>query len=440
MKIYKIIFLFTFIGFQSIQTQAQCPSCRQALIKDYISNATAVDEQLFVLNTIDKALFTDLKKENPSDTMISLQKALIGSSSTFEEFKKKRESLNTFFAYEFQEENAETELKTSRKPIVYEHFQKCVDDCNAKFAGKVYSVIYSADERTFNVKVILNPGTNKDFVNLTLIAENAMILSQDASRYSASVSMKLLKNKELYFAFKRTDKFNPSGYRLMIDSKLTEHGTCDFKEEMAKPDLKVTAWITAKDSVKKFIKTEIGLINSPNLYKVLSNDTACKRLKGFSRAEWCAVKNRIELPDLPAGKNMYYTNFSKLEPISEGKKEQAYGKYNESLNLSRIQKIGAGNKTAKIEFVTVSGNCLWQWKADVYSFVEKMNKQQQNLPLNNNIFTVEVRENIADLLIKVEKSGTSFELKAGSNNQEGLIYLLSKSSKNGVLSYTYFVY
>src|SRR6185436_17646660 len=131
---------------------------------------------------------------------------------------------------------------------------------------------------------------------LVLKTENAMILNPDGSRYSAQLAMKLLKGKEMMYTFKRTDKLNASGYKVLVDGKEISSAYTLFKEAAPKADLSVSINITAKDSVKKFIKTEVGLQNSPNLYKVLANDTACKRLKGYAVKEWCAVKNIIELP------------------------------------------------------------------------------------------------------------------------------------------------
>ncbi|MDP1727964.1 MAG: hypothetical protein Q8M15_14360 [Bacteroidota bacterium] len=437
---FKKICLFVAVSaFTLFVASAQCPGCKQALLKDYLLGSENTDEQMLVIQIIDKNIFADLKKNYPSDTVATLVYEMIQSSRDFESFSKKRADLFAFASYSVQDENTEALLFNVSRSTTYENYEKCMDACNAKIPGKVYAVLNRADENLFYVSVKFNSGSGASFVNLVLKPENAMILSQDASRYVTQVAMKLLKGKELFFTFKRSDKYNTSGFKMMVDGKELGNGYTSFKEAAPKAEISATLNITLKDSVKKFVKTETGLINSPNLYKVLSNDTACRRLRGFAVKEWCAVKNTIELPKLHNDKNVYYTNFSKLKSISEGKKEQAYGKYNEMSGLSKIQIIGPGNKTAKYEFVTTSGGCLWQWKADVYEFSEKLSKQQKPVTIKNRLFVLELPENLVEASITLKLNGTKYEMKAGSNNPDAMTYLISESRKKGIVRYVYFV-
>lgn len=437
---FKIICLFFALSAYSIcSANAQCPGCKQALLTDYLLGSENTEEQMLVIHLIDKNIFTALKKNYPADSIATLVYEMIQASRDFEAFSKKRDALFAFASFSVADENTEAQLFNISHSSAYENYEKCIDACNSKIPDKVYAVLNRADENLFYVSVKFNTGSgSKSFVNLVLKAENAMILSQDASRYSAQVAMKLLKGKELFFTFKRSDKYNVSGFKMWVDGKETGNGYTLFKEAAPKSEISATLNITAKDSVKKFVKTEIGLINSPNLYKVLSNDTACRRLRGYAVKEWCAVKNTIELPKLP-DKNIYYTNFSKLKAISEGKKEQAYGKFNEMSGLSKIQKIGPGNKTARYEFVTTSGGCLWQWKADVFEFSEKLSKQQKPVVIKNKLFVLELNENWVEASITLKINGNKFEMKAGSNSPEAMTYLISESRKNGLVRYVYYV-
>ncbi len=437
---FKKICLFVAVSaFTLFVANAQCPGCKQPLLKDYLLGSENTEEQMLVIQIIDKNMFADLKKNYPTDSIAPLVYEMIQSSKDFEAFTKKREALFAFASYSVQDENTEALLFNISRSTTYENYEKCIDACYAKTPDKVYAVLNRADENLFYVRVKFNNGSGSSFVNLVLKAENAMILSQDASRYLAQVSMKLLKGKELFFTFKRTDKYNTSGFKMMVDGKEMGNGYTLFKEATPQSEISAVLNIIAKDSVKKFVKTETGLINSPNLYKVLSNDTACKRLRGYAVKEWCAVKNTIELPKLPNDKNVYYTNFSKLKSISEGKKEQAYGKFNEMSGLSKIQKIGPGNKTAKYEFVTTSGGCLWQWKADVYEFSEKFTKQQKPVSIKNRLFVLELPENLVEASITLKSNGNKYEIKVGSNSPDAMTYLISESRKNGFIRYVYYV-
>lgn len=441
MKFKICMLLAMLIGFSNSETNAQCATCKDALIKDYLTIAVTANEQMLLLHFIDKSAYHFLKTHYENDTLAPLVHTVVMGSKDYEDFTIKRAALNEFTSFIPVDENIESALRSTGASLEFTNYTTCADDCAKKTPDLIYTVLTKTDETNFYVKVKFNAGSgSKVWVNISAIGENALVQKPDATYFTANATIKLNKNKEYEFNFKRSDKTNFSGFKIKVDGKEMYSGKSLFKAREPNADILVTATITAKDSLKKFIKTESAIVSSPNLYKVMSNDSLCKAKRGFANGMWCAVKNTIELPNLPLTKNLYYTNFTKPEPISTEKKEVAYGKFNKMAGMREVQKTGIGNKSAKIEFITTSGNCTWQWKADVFEFTEKLSKQQKTSEVKHNFFSVEVPEHSMDAIINLRINGNKYELKTGSNHKDAQVYLMFANRSNGIMKYKYFVF
>ena len=430
---------------------AQCSSCDIALAKDYFHNESSLQSRLDFLMMINKENYEQVKNDKSiswetGGNYLQIYSGFFNGGETWDEFQEKRNKFFQQFSYSGSNSQAQQETRLVTNKIAYNFWSNCITKCfeNQEDLSKVYAYVTGADTGHIFLEVRYKAtNTSKETQSCTITVENGRILNEKrGSVWPSSDKQKTFKIHKLgkpAFTIIREIGTKSTTISITADGDNVFRETIYFgtsKNHTYSGFAKYTL-INRKDT---FVRRAATTLISPKLFppvalgvKILTSIN--RSVPGyFVRNGEDAVRNKLELPDLPI--DQYYKNFSNVQCVTDN---SGSCKWNIDKGLDEKINVTSNGQKAYVQFSTGYQSSTWKWEADVIQIIDDSNNISMPIIISDKAFVVSVPIKAKGAVILLNIDQNQYLITPGFDEKNLKAKLISVTNDGTYNYYSYFI-
>jgi len=425
----------------SVVNSQDCGYCNGVLAKDLIYSASSFNQQLAILNILDQKSYEYLREQGSWDgggDLLGIVSA--GATSSWDNFKEKRDELFKKFQYNLTIQQSHEQLRIVTAPQAYEAWSACIKSCNEKDSklARAYAYLSFADKEHIGIVVKYYVGadntTAKETIGGNIDVINGSVIGQGQTKPTQSLKFKIKKgDAEQRFTIKRKNSSEKT--IIVIRSKeLAFQEFSAYKEPEPYQNATVKLLTTKSTDVTTLVGNETVKFRSRDLHECEYDDDDCcnfpEKVKG---GKYCFQNIMLSLPVLTDRRT--YGNYK----IECGVDNDGSCGWSMSSGVFNARYLGT-DKNKSVTFNSSSRSVEWHFKADVFDEVAVQAIEESVIPLTGNYFVVSVERDsgktkVVSSVLKVSISGNETVFDVGKDSPNKAIKYLGSSQDNFNHSY-----